>query len=99
MIQQRMKLYDAETKPSGFDAYGQPLSTFVFTKKVEVSITLLTKVINELDPRYLKSTHIGLTEDKTLLEGMRLVGTDDSYIIKISNNDCRLAQLTLEEVM
>ena len=99
MIQQRMKLYNAETKPSGFDAYGQPLSTFVFTKKVEVSVTLLTKVINELDPRYITATHLGLTEDKTLVEGMRLSGTDNSYIIKIANNDCRLAQLTLEEVM
>ena len=98
MIQQRMKLYNAETKPSGFDAYGQPLTTFVFTKTVEVSITLLTKVINELDPRYITATHLGLTEDKTLVEGMRLSGTDDSYIIKIANNDCRLAQLTLEVV-
>ena len=97
MIQQRMKSYDAETRQSGFDAYGQPLSTFVFTKAVEVSVTLLSKVINELDPRYLTATHIGLTSDKTLVEGMKLTSaTDSNYIIKIANNDCRLAQLTLE---
>ena len=99
MIQNRMKSYDAETRQSGYDAYGQPLSTFVFTKTVEVSITLLSKVINELDPRYLKATHIGLTSDKALVEGMKLTSaTDGNYIIKIANNDCRLSQLTLEAI-
>jgi len=99
MIQQRMKSYNAETKQSGYDAYGQPLSTFAGIHAVEVSISLLTKVINELDPRYIKATHLGLTEDKTLIEGMKLTSaTDDSYMIKIANNDCRLAQLTLEVV-
>lgn len=98
MIQQRMKWYNAETKQSGYDSYGQPLSTFAGIHAVEVSISLLTKVINELDPRYIKATHLGLTEDKTLTEGMQLIGTDGSYIIKIANNDCRLAQLTLEAI-
>ena len=99
MIQQRMKLYDAETRQSGYDDYGQPLSTFVFTKTVEVSITLLSKVINEQDPRYLKATHIGLTSDKTLVEGMKLIGVNFNYMINIVNNDGRLAQLTLQEVI
>ena len=99
MIQQRMKLYDAETKQSGYDAYGQPLSTFVFTKVVEVSVTLLSKVINELDPRYITATHLGLTEDKTLVEGMKLIGVNFNYMINIVNNDGRLAQLTLQEVI
>lgn len=97
MIQDRMKFYKAETKRSGSDSYGQPLSIFDFTKTVEVSISLLTKVINELDPRYIKATHLGLTSDKTLLEGMKLSSLyDGNYIIKIVNNDGRMAQLTLE---
>ena len=99
MIQQRMKPYNAETRMSGYDAYGQPLSTFAGTHAVEVSVTLLTKVINELDPRYITATHIGLTKDKTLVEGMKLTSiTDGNYIVKIANNDCRLAQLTLEVI-
>jgi len=98
MIKQRMKLYNAETKQSGFTEYGEPLSIFVFTKTIWVSISLLTKVINALDPRYLTATHIGLTADKSLIEGMKLTSaTDGNYIIKIANNDCRLSQLTLEE--
>ena len=99
MIQDRMKSYSAETKRSSFDDYGQPLSIFEFTKTVEVSISLITKIINELDPRYLKSTHIGLTYDKTLVEGMKLTSINNgNYMIKIVNNDGRLAQLTLEMI-
>jgi len=99
MIQDRMKSYSAETKRSGFDDYGQPLSIFDFTKTVEVSISLITKVINELDPRYLKATHLGLTYDKTLKEGMKLTNTlEGNYMIKIANNDGRLSQLTLEMI-
>lgn len=96
MINDRMKLYDAETRDIGKDDYGQPKTTFTFYKTVEVSISLLTKIINELDPRYIKSTHIGLTFDKTLKEGMRLSDITDKYMIKIVNNDGRMAQITLE---
>ena len=99
MIKQRMKLYNAETRMSGYDAYGQPLSTFAGTHAVEVSITLLTKVINELDPRYITATHLGLTTDKTLIEGMKLIGTTFNYMINMVNNDGRLTQLTLQEVI
>ena len=98
MIADRMKSYDAETRDTGTDDYGQPLTTYTFYKAVEVSVTLITKVINELDPRYLKSTHIGLTYDKTLIEGMRLTNADIKYMIKIINNDGRMAQLTLEVI-
>lgn len=97
MIQNRMKSYDVSTRISGFDDYGQPLETYQTIGSADISITLLTKVINELDPRYLKATHIGLTSDKTLSDGMKLTSAaDGNYIIKIANTDCRLSQLTLE---
>jgi len=96
MIRDRMKSYDAETKVSGTDDYGQPLNSYEPYKTVEVSVTLLTKVINELDLRYLKSTHLGLTYDKTLKEGMRLSDITNKYMVKIVNNDGRMSQLTLE---
>ena len=99
MIQNRMKLYNAEVRGSGYDNYGQPITSFTFVKTVEVSISLLTKVINELDPRYIKSTHIGVSYDKTLIEGMKLISENDgNYMIKIANNDGRLSQFTLEVI-
>ena len=98
MIQSRIKTYNVENRISGTDDYGQLLDTFENIGSVEVSVSLITKVANELDPRYFKSTHIGLTYDKTLVEGMKLIGSDNSYMIKIVNNDGRMAQLTLEVI-
>ena len=98
MIQSRIKTYNVENRISGTDDYGQPLDTFVSIGSAEISVSLITKVVNELDPRYLKSTHIGLTYDKTLVEGLKLIGSDNSYMIKIANNDGRMAQLTLEVI-
>lgn len=99
MINDRMRLYDVSIRQDGQNPYGEPLTSYIYFKTVEVSITLITKIINELDPRYLTSTHIGLTYDHTLKEGMRLVNADVKYLVKIATNDCRMAQLTLEEVI
>lgn len=104
MILSNMKSYNAETRSSGLDEYGQPRKTFDFYMTVEVSVSLLNKVINDQDPRYMKATHLGLTYDKTLKEGMRLVYTDMDtnedtiYMIKLVNNDGRMSQLTLEVI-
>lgn len=99
MIQERMKPYSAETKDTGKDNYGQPKSTYTFVKTVEVSVTLLSKVINNLDPRYIKATHLGLTYESGIREGMRLTSKDHKhYMVKILNDDARMTQLTLEMV-
>lgn len=99
MIQNRMKTYNVSTRISGQNEYGQPLETYETIGSADISISLLTKVINELDPRYLTSTHIGLTYDKSLKEGMRLVDADIKYMINVANNDGRLSQLTLLELI
>jgi len=98
MISQRMKTYDCMVKDSGVDNYGQPLKTYTLLKTVDVSISLITKIINELDIRYLKATHLGLTYDKDISEDVRLAGEDKTYLVKIVNADGRMAQLTLEVV-
>ena len=98
MIQNRMKTYNVGTRNIGTDDYGQPLETYQTIGSADVSVSLLTKVINELDPRYIKATHIGLTYDKSLVEGMKLSDLDAIYIIKIANNDARMSQLTLEVI-
>jgi len=98
MINDRMKTYNCMVKDSGVDNYGQPLKTYTLLKTVDVSVTLITKIINELDIRYLKATHLGLTYDKDISEDVRLVGEDKTYLVKIANKDCRMSQLTLEVV-
>lgn len=98
MINGRMKLYNLEVKQSGQDAYGQPLTGFIFVKTVEVSVSLIDKVINSLDPRYINSTHIGLSYDKTLNDGMRITSIESTYMVKLVNNDGRMSQLTLEMI-
>jgi len=98
MIADRMKTYEVQTRKTGTDDYGQPLTGYDRLKDTEVSITLLTDVLNELDPRYKTGTHLGLSYDKTLLEDMKIIGTDESYIIKIVNNDAPMSQLNLEVV-
>lgn len=96
MIQNRMKTYNVETRQEGQNEYGEPMTGYDFLKSVEMSISLITKVINELDPRYLTSTHIGLTYDKSLKADMKISSIDETYIIKVVNNDARMAQITLE---
>jgi hypothetical protein len=91
-----MKQFVKQNRIVGVDNYGQPLTTYIGIMTVDVSVSLLSKVLNELDPRYIKATHIGLTLDKSLVQDMKLNGTDETYIIKIVNNDGRYAQLTLE---
>jgi len=98
MINDRMKTYDCTVKDVGYDNYGQPLKTYSFLKTVDVSVTLITKIINELDIRYLKATHLGLTYDKDISEDVRLVGENKTYLVKIANTDGRMSQLTLEVV-
>lgn len=93
-----MKPYSIEGRESGVDEYGQPYNSFAFLKTVDISITLLTKTLNESDVRYIDSTHIGLTFDKTLKDGMRITSDGIYYMIKLVNNDGRMAQLTLQEV-
>jgi len=99
MINDRMKTYDCMVKDSGVDNYGQPLKTYTLLKTVDVSISLITKIINELDIRYLKATHLGLTYDKDIDEDVRLVGEYKTYLVKIANTDGRMSQLTLEVVI
>lgn len=98
MINDRMVLYDLEIRASGYNEYGEPKTGFEFAKEVEVSISLITKIINELDARYTTATHLGLSYDKELPEGAKLTKENESYMIRLANNDGRMAQLTLEKI-
>lgn len=99
MIRSRMKPYSIEVRNVGVDDYGQPHDSFYVLKTVDVSVTLLTNTLNESDVRYVDSTHLGLTFDKTLKDGMRITSDNIHYMIKLVNNDGRMSQLTLQEVL
>lgn len=99
MITGMMEFYNVKERVAGRDAYGQPSNSFSFLKTIEVSISVVTQTLIETDPRYIDSTHIGLTYDKTLHDGLLLTNDDKEYLIKLVNNDGRMAQLTLKEVI
>ena len=99
MIQGKMEYYDIKAKGAGTDAYGQASTTFTTVlKTIEVSISLITQTLLQEDARYIDSTHIGLTFDKTLYDGLLLTKDNKSYLIKLVNNDGKMSQLTLKEV-
>lgn len=99
MIRGKMKPYSIETRVNGTDEYGQPFNSYLPFATVDISISVLTKVLNNTNPKYIDSTHIGLTFDKSLKDGMKVTLGNESYMINIVNNDGRMAQLTLQEVL
>lgn len=98
MINNQMKSYKLYVREAGYDEYGQPASSFIYSKTVDVAINNKEYKVNEKDIRYVEATHIGLTQDKTLSTDMKLVDGDTAYMIRYTNNFGRLAQLSLQEV-
>lgn len=99
MIQANLKPYKVYRRNEGVDAYGQPSDSFTLLKTVEVSVFLQTQTVNNTDVRYKDATHIGLTNDKTLSIGDKIIGMEGTeYRILLVNNAGRMAQLTLKEV-
>ena len=98
MIRGNMNPFNVEIRGSEVDSYGQPSTSFTFWKTVDISVNVKTQSVNSADIRYVDSTHLGLTFDKTLKEGMRITTDDKKYLINLVNNDGRMAQLILQEV-
>lgn len=68
---------------------------------IEVTISFLTFNNVSNDIRFKEVTHIGLTHYKKLdnVEKYKLVNEDKEYIVTHVNNDTRMAQLYLKEVV
>lgn len=98
MIQGMMEYFDVNKRDAGLDDYGQASASFTTLKTIEVSISLITQTLLQEDVRYIDSTHIGLTFDKTLYDGLELTNGSKRYLIKFVNNDGKMSQLTLKEV-
>lgn len=99
MIQANLKPYKAYRRDEGVDAYGQPSTAFTFLKTIEASVFLQTQTVISADIRYKDATHIGLTNDKTLSIGDKIISMEGTeYRILLVNNAGRMAQLTLKGV-
>lgn len=68
---------------------------------IEVTINFLTFNNINSDTRFKEVTHIGLTHYKKIdnIEKYKLVSEDKEYIITHANNDTRMTQLYLKEVV
>lgn len=94
----RFKTYLLEECVETLDQLGQVSFSYKPLYTVEAFVSLKQQRQNETDMRYIDSTHLGLTKDKGIKEGWRLSDGSCKYVVKLVNNDGRLAQLTLQEV-
>lgn len=95
----RMKTYLVEEHIETLDAYGQVSFSYKPLFTVDAFVSLKQQRPNETDVRYVDSTHIGITREKNIKIGWRLTEGSTKYIVKLVNNDGRMAQLTLQEVI
>lgn len=101
MINGRMRTYTVNKPTNEIDEYGQKSLSFGQVDLIQASITTISQKVNEKDIRYVDSTHMALTLCKTIESGMRLTCINglSTYEVKYVNNDGRMAQLILTEVI
>lgn len=100
MINRQNKTYEVFVRQDGLDDYGQRKSIQATSNKsVEIAITMYQQKENYTNPMYKEVTHFGLTNDKTLVEGMIVKNSNKSYNIILVNNETKKTQLFLTEVV
>lgn len=84
-----------------YDEFGQQKKTYEPLREIEVIVVIKNNKIMGLDgTEYTLVENLGLTTDKEVRKGMRLVNSEDgtTYQVNFVNNIARLAQLELIEV-
>lgn len=84
-----------------YDKYGQQKKTYSDLREIEVIVVIKKNTVLGLDgTEYTLVENLGLTTDKEVEKGMKLVSLEDgtTYIVEFVNNIARLAQLELKEV-
>lgn len=84
-----------------YDEFGQAKKTYEPLREIEVIVVIKSNKIMGLDgTEYTLVENLGLTTDKEVKKGMRLVSSEDGtiYLVNFVNNIARLAQLELIEV-
>lgn len=98
MINNQMQKYQLLEKGSGTDKYGQPSKDYQYVRDIQVAVNLKDYSVKENDPRYVDCTHIGLTLDKNIKIGQKIVFDKKEYLVKYVNAITRLTQLNLKEL-
>ena len=80
------------------DSYGYKSEEYTVIKTIEAAVMLYSQSNTE-DIRYKDATHICLTYDKTLTDKMRLETENAVYDVMLVNNEGRLSQIYLKEVL
>lgn len=84
-----------------YDNYGQQKKAYTDLREIEVIVVIKKNKALGLDgTEYTLVENLGLTTDKQVEKGMRLVSLEDgtTYTVEFVNNIARLAQLELKEV-
>ena len=97
MISKFRKTWDVYT-PGANNTYGQS-TTKTFLRKIDVAITLYVKSKQENDVRFVDTTHVGFTSDKTIASGQYLVNGAETYLIEYTIPNTRWNQLYLRLVV
>ena len=84
MIQKNIKQYKIYKPEIIKDAYAQSKLAHTYSHDANISIFIKEQKIDETDPRYIKATHVGLTNCNTdIQENYKIEGSGVSYIVKL----------------
>lgn len=91
------KSYEIGRRVEGFDPYGQPQDSFEVIKTANIFISIKSQS-NTNDPRFVDTTHTGLTLDKNFKTDYLIKDGDKEYKVMLINPEHRLTTLHLQEV-
>lgn len=91
------KTYEVGKRVEGFDSYGQPHNEFQTLKTAKIFISIKSQS-NTNDPRFVDTTHTGLTLDKDFKLDYLITDGEKEYKVMLINAEHRLTTLHLQEV-
>lgn len=96
MIKHLEKTYEVYSQ-DGKDEYGQ-LGGRTLVGQAVVSISLLNHSVLPDNPAYTTSSHLGLTQDKTIERGHLLVLNGEEYNVEFTTPETPICQLFLRKL-
>lgn len=94
------KSYKLQELKTEYDEFGQLKKFYETLREIEVIVVIKSNKVIENGTEYTLVENLGLTTDKDVKKGMKLISVDDEteYEVNFVNNIARLAQLDLIEV-
>ena len=96
-LKKPFELYELKTV---YDELGQAKKSYEKLREIEVIVVIKSNKVIDNGTEYTLVTNLGLTTDKEISKGMKLISIEDKteYEVNFVNNIARLAQLDLIEV-